>query len=80
MADTEMPRYKCHKEVWALKIKALVHRTLTPADKGFGVVTLSEEYMSRHNPRVGGYYVKYADGYESFSPAKVFEEGYEPVK
>ena len=27
-------------------------------------------------PHVGGYYVLYEDGYESFSPAKAFEEGY----
>ena len=33
--------------------------------------------MKRHQPQVGGYYVVYApDGYASFSPADVFEEGY----
>lgn len=26
-----------------------------------------------------GYYVRYADGYESWSPTKAFEEGYKPV-
>ena len=30
-------------------------------------------------PLVGGYYVRYADGYESWSPAKAFEEGYTQV-
>ena len=26
-----------------------------------------------------GYYVRYADGYESFSPADVFEDGYTAI-
>ena len=30
-------------------------------------------------PRVGGYYVVYADGYKSFSPATAFEEGYTKI-
>jgi hypothetical protein len=32
--------------------------------------------MIKHAPQVGGYYVRYPDGYESWSPAKAFEEGY----
>lgn len=24
IASVEMPKYKCHKEVWALKIKSIV--------------------------------------------------------
>jgi hypothetical protein len=30
----------------------------------------------RSNPQIGGYYVLYEDGYESFSPADAFESGY----
>lgn len=37
------------------------------------------EYMNKHQPQIGGYYVKYADGYESFSPAEAFESGYTKV-
>ena len=33
-------------------------------------------WLDKHNPAVGGYYVVYKDGYESFSPAQAFEEGY----
>lgn len=32
--------------------------------------------MAKHKPVAGGYFVVYEDGYESFSPAKAFEEGY----
>ena len=40
------------------------------------IIRVSAEYVGKHKPRVGGYYVKYADGYESWSPASVFEDGY----
>ena len=33
-------------------------------------------YMAKHDPQIGGYYVKYKDNYESFSPSQAFEEGY----
>ena len=33
-------------------------------------------YMHKHKPEVGGYYVVYEDGYKSFSPAGAFESGY----
>jgi hypothetical protein len=35
--------------------------------------------MTKHAPEVGGYYVVYADGYKSYSPAKAFEDGYTQV-
>ncbi len=80
--SVEMPRYKCHKVVHALKIKHIVVKTgngaeITPDDKGcFAVFSVSEEYMVKHNPQPGGYFVVYEDGYASFSPAKAFEAGY----
>lgn len=79
--DQEMPRYRCHKEVHALQI-ALIEKLpdggaqITPLDNGYGPLKVDEDYMNRHKPRAGGYYVVYADGYLSFSPGKVFEEGY----
>jgi hypothetical protein len=33
-------------------------------------------YLLKHDPRPGGYFVEYADGYRSFSPAEAFEAGY----
>jgi len=90
-ASREMPRYKCHKEVWALKI-ANVERDsekaheenretdgsaiITPHDDGYAPFRVDHEYMRKHNPQVGGYYVVYQGGYKSFSPAEAFEAGY----
>lgn len=85
----EMPRYKCHKQVWALKIKEVnsvwregsdvaVHflRTLVPEDATYAPFEVSAEYIVKHAPKAGGYYVVYDDGYKSYSPAAAFEAGY----
>lgn len=80
---TQLPRYKCHKEVWALKIakiefdeEPLRGAWITPADLGYGSFRVDAAYVRKHNPIVGGYYVVYRDGYESWSPASEFEDGY----
>lgn len=84
-AKAPLPRYKCHKEVWALKIKdirrvpsgnATVTHTLVPEDARYAPFEVSLEYIGKHAPQPGGYYVVYADGYISYSPARAFEEGY----
>lgn len=78
----EMPKYKCHKEVWALKIESIKkvdndgNAEITPTDKGFAPFVVSREYAEKHKPHAGGYYVVYEDGYKSFSPAGAFESGY----
>ena len=83
-ASAEMPKYKCHKEVWALKIEEL-HSSedgsamLVPAERGFAGIRVPPEYVAKHKPEAGGYYVVYSDGYRSFSPAKAFEDGYSPA-
>lgn len=82
-AEREMPRYKCHKEVWALKIAgiSLPQNNAGDAELGFDEADFAPRLMPRawldkHNPEVGGYLVVYKDGYQSFSPAEAFEEGY----
>lgn len=86
-ASVEMPRYRCHKEVWALKILDVIDptkdgnesdgsRLLTFVDKDFAALRVPHDYVRKHNPQAGGYYVVYKDGYKSFSPADAFEEGY----
>ncbi|MEE8489963.1 MAG: hypothetical protein V3S43_06470 [Acidimicrobiia bacterium] len=77
----EMPRYKCHKEVRALKIDKIIIEggggaLITPLDEGFAPFRVGKDYVERHRPIAGGYYVVYKDGYKSFSPAEPFEEGY----
>ena len=83
-----MPRYRCHKDVWALKIAQIDREpggmnigaaTLTPADEGYAPFRVDAVYMLKHQPQVGGYYVVYKDGYQSFSPADVFEAGYDRI-
>ncbi len=80
-----MPLYKCHKEVWALKIAKIeyvqseadtVTAVITPSDASYALFIVDEAYINKHKPQIGGYYVVYADGYKSFSPADAFEEGY----
>ncbi len=80
-ASTEMPRYKCHKEVWAFKIAGMEgveggEFTITPAEAGYAPFRVDAAYMQKHQPKVGGYYVVYRDGYRSWSPASEFEDGY----
>jgi hypothetical protein len=86
----EMPRYLCHKQVWALKIADIKDptepgnesdgsRIIVPADAGFAPFRVECAYVHKHKPEVGGYYVVYADGYKSYSPAKAFEDGYTRV-
>jgi hypothetical protein len=77
----EAPRYRCHKEVCAFKISK-IHMDdnhdwiITPVESGYLPLHVSDEYIFKHRPKVGGYYVVYKDGYRSYSPPEVFEEGY----
>ena len=75
-----MPKYKCHKEVYALKIAKIDvsegGATITPEGDGRGPFGVDHDYLIRHQPETGGYYVVYADGYKSYSPAEAFEAGY----
>lgn len=79
-AATELPAYRSHKIVRAAKITAFRQNGQTDmpdlvlGEIG-GIVTLLPDWHAKHKPQVGGYYVVYADGYQSFSPAKAFEEG-----
>lgn len=100
---TEMPKYRSHKTVHALKIIAVekikptieeLNRILdgsaemdeNPPPAGrltvehpFTPIEVGVEFMRKHDPQPGGYYVVYEDGYASWSPAKAFEEGYTRV-
>src|SRR6266851_5524152 len=81
-ASRQMPKYLCHKEVWALKIgeglKVLPNGDviLPILDTGYAPVIVAKAVVSRYMPMPGDYYVVYEDGYKSISPAKAFEEGY----
>ena len=89
--SVEMPKYKCHKQVWALKIKSIVRdgegenresdgsAIITPTEEGYAPFRVEHDYMHKHKPQEGGYYVVYKDGYKSFSPADAFEDGYSRI-
>jgi hypothetical protein len=86
-AYRELPKYQSHKKVWALKIKDIIDlnnatdgsRMIVPEDDGYAPFAVSGDYMTKHEPQIGGYYVQYKDGYQSYSPAQAFEEGYSRV-
>lgn len=89
--QAEMPRYRCHKEVWALKIEKIERHNegdptaetdgsaMLTVDDRYAPIRVDHDYMRKHKPEVGGYYVVYEDGYGSFSPADAFEGGYSPI-
>lgn len=75
-ALTEMPRYKSHKQVWALEIADVTGCKLTFADEGYAPIDVPAEMFLRYTPVKGDFFVQYADGYKSFSPRQTFLEGY----
>lgn len=62
-AATEMPKYRCHKDVWALKIAEielvwneatlgqLKMARLTPLNKKYGIIEVDREYILRVTPK-----------------------------
>jgi hypothetical protein len=78
-----LPRYQSHKIVRAAKIRhiersawgANMHLEL-PDQTELVRITVNTDYLAKHQPHSGGYYVFYEDGYESFSPAPAFQDGY----
>lgn len=85
---SEIPRYACHKKVRAFKIKSITGGTaetdgvvtIIPEDENIAPVEVGRDYVKKHDPEEGGYYVRYEDGYESFSPAAAFEAGYTRIE
>ncbi len=83
MPPAVYPRYKSHKIIEAFKIAEVIphpewdkESVLVPENPELVAINVTDEYMAKHNPQVGGYYVRYPDGYESWSPAEAFEDGY----
>lgn len=76
---TELPKYKSHKTVQAFKIqsvKRLENGAGSLIDSAGMQTLVTQEFMQKHDPQEGGYYVLYQDGYHSYSPAEPFEDGY----
>ena len=80
-AGSALPLYRSHKVVAAAKIVGLGQLTdgktkLALEAPGDPSVLVADDYVQKHRPMPGGYYVCYPDGYESFSPAAAFEDGW----
>lgn len=83
-----LPRYRCHKEVSALKIEHVFQNPrgieLHFVDKRFVPIQMPLEWYRKHamsegkplQSLEGGYLVVYPDRYMSWSPAAAFEDGY----
>lgn len=82
-----LPHYKCHKVVGALKIKDVVRTgdrfslawKLIFEEPGYEPIIVNDSWVQTHHVTIGGYIVQYKDGYVSYSPADVFEDGYSKV-
>lgn len=78
--EMELPLYNCHKQVRALKIAKIRHHdhgaTICPAEGEYSAFDVDNDYINKHDPVPGGYFVLYKDGYTSYSPAEPFEAGY----
>ena len=75
-----LPLYRCHKHVHALKIKDIQFHSdgsvlIIPED-GYAAFVKDDTWVFKNKPKVGGYWVQYAGGYESYSPPDPFESGY----
>lgn len=80
-----LPLWKSHKIVAAAMIGKVTlpegHYRLAPLTLEFDDGTSRDllvtiDYIEKHKPQAGGYFVRYDDGYASFSPAAAFEAGY----
>jgi hypothetical protein len=76
-----LPLYQSHKQVRAVKIESLQvwpdgSAVIRPAEAGFEAIKVDAAYVKKHEPKAGGYFVVYDDGYRSWSPAEAFEAGY----
>lgn len=80
-----LPMWKCFKIVQAGKIsfmakdepngKLMIHAE--PSNMPFEVPL---DFLHRHSPEIGGYFVVYGDGYISYSPAATFQAGYRNIE
>ena len=72
-----LPRYRSHKIVQASQIKHMDYGLdYVILHLEHGQVDVPYEWIEKHSPFVGGYYVVYPDKYVSFSPKGAFESGY----
>ncbi|MER9622665.1 hypothetical protein NKI98_14700 [Mesorhizobium sp. M0222] len=82
--NAALPRYRCHKVVQALKLTDITRNldtgqvTLTPEDKSYQPFDAPPNWYERFHGSDNdtGYFVRYDDGFASWSPTEPFEDGY----
>jgi len=85
--EPDLPLFLCNKIVKAIRIASIeqcpdgqLRVTSEPTEGNGGVYTVfpKSDWSSLYKgtPEDKGYYVKYQDGYESWSPSAPFEQGY----
>ncbi|MEL7628750.1 hypothetical protein AAGW04_07060 [Pectobacterium aroidearum] len=80
MNVNDLPKWKCHKIVSAARIDGYTTTTLSLAvNDAIVEVYVGTDWMLRHRPEPGGYFVVYSDGYQSYSPPESFQAGYAPL-
>jgi hypothetical protein len=79
----DLSTYTCHKQVQAAKIvdffpaeRGKIGMTVEDVALGKVAVFVTDTWADKHNPSIGGWLVRYTDGYESYSPPEAFESGY----
>lgn len=78
----EMPRYQCHKKVWALQISTVDGgQVIHFVEPQYAPIRASDDWLERYHGSDSdpGYYVVYDGGYASWSPSKAFEDGYSRI-
>lgn len=79
-----MVKYRlCHGtlEVEAVKITSVstyVH-CLMPEDLSLDPIEVSQEWIARHEPTNGGYFLRFVNGRTGFMPAEIFEREFRPM-
>lgn len=82
-----MPEYQCHKVVHAAEILDIeglsgggynlkLDGPTLRVEAKYAIWYVPADWYDKHQPKPGGYFVKYKDGYTSYSPAEAFEDGY----
>ena len=82
-----MKEYQSHKIVQAAKILEIIQNPnefVLVLEGQSDTESVSKEWMAKHSDNqekdlVGGYFITYPDGYQSWSPAESFEGGYTEV-
>jgi hypothetical protein len=73
-----LPHWQSHKVVQADQVCGVLAEPLRWVLRCGAIMDVSAELERRvtHDTPFGGYYVKYSDGFESWSPQEAFEDGY----